>query len=148
MGKINFHFQSDSYKKKLGRLKERKEWLVEIAETHSFEVEEINYILVSDKDLLKINQTALNHDYYTDIITFDLSDKKGIIESDIYISIDRVEENANTFDIPFEEEMNRVLSHGLLHLLGYDDKDEASRQIMRGKEDEALQQYKNKFQKI
>jgi rRNA maturation RNase YbeY len=148
MGKINFHFQSDSYKKKLGRLKERKEWLVEIAETHSFEVEEINYILVSDKELLKINQTALNHDYYTDIITFDLSDKKGIIESDIYISIDRVEENANTFDIPFEEEMNRVLSHGLLHLLGYDDKDEASRQIMRGKEDEALQQYKNKFQKI
>jgi rRNA maturation RNase YbeY len=148
MGKINFHFQSDSYKKKLGRLKERKEWLVEIAETHSFEVEEINYILVSDKELLKINQTALNHDYYTDIITFDLSDKKGIIESDIYISIDRVEENANTFDIPFEDEMNRVLSHGLLHLLGYDDKDEASRQIMRGKEDEALQQYKNKFQKI
>jgi rRNA maturation RNase YbeY len=146
MGKINFHFQSDSYKKKLGRLKERKEWLVEIAETHSFKVQEINYILVSDKELLRMNQTALEHDYYTDIITFDLSDIRGVIESDIYISIDRVEDNANTLDIPFEEEMNRVLSHGLLHLLGYDDKDEASRQIMRGKEDEVLQQFKNKFQ--
>jgi rRNA maturation RNase YbeY len=80
-----------------------------------------------------MNRTHLDHDYYTDIITFDLSDSEPI-EGEIYISVDRVKENASTYGVSFEEELCRVMCHGLLHLIGYDDHSDADKQEMRAKE--------------
>ena len=98
----------------------------------------INYIFCSDDYLLTINQEHLNHDYYTDIITFDLSEKENNIESDIFISIDRVKENAKNNHVKFHIELYRVLIHGVLHLLGFNDKNEEEKLIMREKEDACL----------
>lgn len=94
----------------------------------------INYIFCSDDYLLEINRTALNHDYYTDIITFPLHEKEMPIEAEIYISIDRVKENAIGFNIPFNKELARVIAHGTLHLCGYKDKTKKEVEQMREKE--------------
>jgi probable rRNA maturation factor len=100
------------------------------------ELDNINYIFCSDSFLLDINIQYLQHDYYTDIITFDYSD--DYILSDIYISTDRVLENAKDLEIPFINEFYRILIHGVLHLVGFDDKDSQSKNIMTQKEDEFL----------
>ena len=113
--------------------------LVKICETHSFVIESLVYIHLTDEELLKLNQEHLNHDTYTDIITFDLSDKEGVIDGEIYISIDRVKENAQSFDCEFFTEYVRVASHGLLHLLGYGDKTTREAEKMREKEQEAIE---------
>lgn len=99
---------------------------------------QLNYIFCSDSYLLKINLHYLNHNTYTDIITFDNSDTPGLIEGDIYISIDRVDENSSKFGNTFENELHRVMIHGALHLLGYSDKSPKQKSIMRGKEDAYL----------
>ena len=102
-------------------------------------LESLSFIFCSDSYLLKINKQFLNHDYYTDIISFDLSEpKSALISGEIYISVDRVKENAKDMRISFEEEMKRVLFHGTLHLCGYRDKKKADVQQMRAKEDEYL----------
>ncbi|WP_421977568.1 rRNA maturation RNase YbeY [Roseivirga seohaensis] len=114
-------------------------WLKRIAETENSSIEEISYVFCSDDYLLKINQEYLDHDYYTDIITFDNRDNpKDPIESDIFISIDRVTENASDQNVSFELELKRVLAHGLLHLIGYNDKTEEEQQLMREKEEAYL----------
>lgn len=95
---------------------------------------ELNFIFCSDKYLLKINQEYLNHDYYTDIITFDYT-QKNLVSGDIYISIDRVKENATTYQVSFQNELLRVIIHGVLHLCGYKDKTRADARLMREKED-------------
>ena len=95
---------------------------------------EISYIFCSDEYLHKINVEYLQHDTYTDIITFDYSEM-NVISSDIFISIDRVKENALTYKKTFEEELNRVLIHGVLHLLEYKDKTDEESKLMRAKED-------------
>ena len=95
----------------------------------------INYVFCTDAMLLEINQNFLQHDYYTDIITFGLSEKNQPIEAEIYISIDRVKENASNLSIAYQQEMLRVLFHGALHLCGYKDKSKADIKLMRGKED-------------
>jgi rRNA maturation RNase YbeY len=95
---------------------------------------EMNFIFCSDKYLLKINQEYLQHDYYTDIITFDYT-QKNLVSGDIYISIDRVKENANTYKVSFQNELLRVIVHGVLHLCGYKDKTKAHARLMREKED-------------
>ena len=95
----------------------------------------INYIFCSDEYLLQINQSALNHDYYTDIITFPLSDKGQPIDAEIYISIDRVKENAPIHNTTFKQEIARVVAHGALHLCGYKDKAKKDVEIMREKEE-------------
>lgn len=110
-----------------------RSWLEKVAKTEDRAVENISYVFCSDDYLLEINKEHLNHDYYTDIITFPLNDDP--IVSDIYISVDRVKENAQNFDVPFEKELKRVLVHGLLHMLGYNDKDDEQQSIMRAKED-------------
>lgn len=92
----------------------------------------------SDEYLLEINKEYLDHDYFTDIITFDNSEEDNQLEGDIYISVDRVRENAATFHTDFDTEMRRVLIHGLLHLAGHDDTSEALKTAMRAKEDEYL----------
>jgi len=106
---------------------------------------DLNYIFMSDEELLKINQQYLNHDTYTDIITFDNSEDEGCIHGDIFISIDRVTENAENFKTEFETELRRVLAHGLLHLCGYKDKSEKEAELMRGMEENALENWKRTF---
>ncbi|WP_420576612.1 rRNA maturation RNase YbeY [Ekhidna sp.] len=119
------------------------DWISSIISSHQFSLEEINYVFCSDNYLLQINIDYLNHDYYTDIITFDNSDKPKVIESDIFISIERVKENAQDQNTLFEEELNRVMIHGVLHLLGYGDKTEEEKKAMREKEDACLSLLKN-----
>jgi probable rRNA maturation factor len=112
-------------------------WLELIAEREKFSVESISYIFCSDLYLLDINKQYLNHDYFTDIITFDYTDKT-FLSGDMFISIDRVIENAITYNVPFLNELYRVIVHGLLHLCGYKDKSDSDVILMRSKEDEAL----------
>lgn len=106
------------------------------------EVETINYIFCDDEYLLQMNQQYLNHDTLTDIITFELSPKGQPVVSDIYISVERVRENAKHFMVSFSDELLRVVFHGALHLIGYKDKSSEQVQVMREKEDEFLMNYR------
>ena len=112
-------------------------WIKSIVNKYGYKLGEINYIFCSDKYILEINRQYLNHDYFTDIITFNYNNDK-LISSDIYISIDTVAKNAEYYNVKFENELNRVMIHGILHLLGFDDKSEDEKIVMRKKEDEAL----------
>lgn len=115
-------------------------WLNEIVKSKGKSITQITYIFCSDEYLLNINQTYLSHDYYTDIITFPY--KQGTdIESDIFISIDRVKENAITFASNFERELLRVMAHGVLHLLGYKDKTEDDKMLMQEQENLAIDMF-------
>ncbi len=112
-------------------------WLSELAETEQKIIGELNYIFCSDEYLLKVNKDHLNHDYYTDVITFDYCEN-DIISGDIFISVDRIKDNAKTFKKTIENELNRVMAHGLLHLMGYKDKCEEDEKEMREMEEFAL----------
>lgn len=101
----------------------------------------IRYVFCSDDFLLEINRSSLNHDYYTDIITFDLSEPNQPIESEVYVSLDRVKENAQQQGFSFKDELCRVVFHGALHLCGYKDKKKEDILIMRKKEDYYLKQF-------
>lgn len=122
----------------LKQKQKHKDWLLLISKNESFEIKELNYIFSTDEFILKINQDFLDHDTLTDIITFDNSVEEGRIEAEIYISIERVRENASFEKTNFETELNRVMVHGLLHLCGYKDKTVEQLNLMRKKEDEAL----------
>lgn len=113
-----------------------RQWLKNQAAQEGFAIGELNYIFCSDEYLLQVNRDYLDHDYYTDIITFDNSEEDDKIEGDIFISVDRVADNAQQLGIPVEQEMRRVLAHGLLHLCGYGDKSPEEAQQMRSKEEE------------
>ncbi len=115
-----------------------EEWIADIIIQEGKLLKHINYIFCSDTYLLKINQEYLAHDYYTDIITFDSSNSIDVIEGDIFVSTDRVRENALTLGHSFFAELNRVLVHGVLHLLGYDDSSPDLQTQMRVKEDSYL----------
>ena len=101
----------------------------------------ITYVFCSDEYLLKLNKQFLNHDYYTDIITFDYSEE-NVVGGDIFISTDRVRNNSETYNQSYETELLRVISHGLHHLLKFNDKEESEIEIMRAKELELIQQMK------
>jgi rRNA maturation RNase YbeY len=105
------------------------------------QIEALQYVFCSDAYLLDINKRFLQHDYYTDIISFDLSDKKGLLIGDIYISIDRVKENAKTEGNLYMHELLRVIFHGALHFCGYKDKKPADAKMMRSMEDKWLKAY-------
>lgn len=96
---------------------------------------------MSDEELLEINQSHLQHDDYTDIITFDLSDTEASIDGEIYISVDRIQENAKKFNCSNEDELIRVISHGVLHLMGYKDKSEIDSQKIRDAENKSIEIY-------
>ena len=113
-------------------------WLRSIARKERARIGELNYIFCSDQYLLALNREHLGHDYFTDIITFDLSEDRGTMMGEIYISVDRVRENASTFGVSFSTELYRVMAHGLLHLLGYKDKKKEDKAKMRLKEDACL----------
>lgn len=125
---ISYHLTNES-----GLIK----WLEDVAIHYKKHISYINYVFCSDDYLLNINQTYLNHDYYTDIITFDQSENDGIA-ADIFISIDRVNENAQSFSISHEDELHRVLVHGLLHLIGFNDKSEEEKKEMKENEEACL----------
>lgn len=132
-----FFFKEDtSYQ--LRQRTEIRSWLNTIAKKEKYSILELNYIFCSDEYLLQMNRDFLDHDYYTDIITFDNSEVKGKIEGDIFISIERVRDNAQLQHSTFKDELHRVLVHGLLHLTGYKDKTNKEKEMMRKKEDTAL----------
>ena len=137
MGYINFFQEETDFE-----LKEESiiiTWLESVVEAEGQRIEEINFIFCNDEYLLSINKAYLDHDYYTDIITFDNRDNiSDHIEADIFVSIDRVKENAQNLNIQFELELSRVMVHGLLHLLGYHDKSEQEILQMREKEEAYL----------
>jgi rRNA maturation RNase YbeY len=119
-----------------------KKFIQTIAEKKGRPILSLNVIFCSDEYLLNINKQYLQHDYYTDIITFDLSEnKKGAITAELYISIDRVRDNAKQNKTPFYKEIHRVIFHGLLHLLGYKDKLKKDQILMRQMEDKLLADY-------
>jgi len=108
----------------------------------------ITYIFCSDEYLLNMNRQFLEHDYYTDIITFPLSETEKEIEAEIYISIDRVKDNAEKFKTEFLDELHRVIFHGVLHLMGYKDKTIVDKETMRNKENEWLRRFKTTLKGI
>ena len=121
-----------------------KEVIRDLFKKEKTRLEQLQYIFCSDDYLLEINKQHLNHNYYTDIITFDLSDKPNAVTGEIYISIDRVKDNAKTYNVPFKQELLRVIFHGALHLCGYKDKTEKDQTLMRKAEDKYLRYYLTK----
>jgi rRNA maturation RNase YbeY len=135
---ISFHTEGIQF-----NLKDKtilKKWITSVIEKKKRKAGELNFIFCSDEHLLGINKQYLDHDTYTDIITFDYSkeDEKLPVSGDIFISIDRVRENAGKFSKSFENELHRVLIHGTLHLLGYKDKSKAAKEEMTKEEDRSL----------
>lgn len=118
-----------------------KTFINKIFKKEGKQLSHLNYIFCSDDYLLNINRQFLNHDYYTDIITFDISEKSAPISGEIYISTDRVKENAELIGHPFRSELHRVIFHGVLHLCGYKDKSKAESTNMRKTEDYYLALY-------
>jgi rRNA maturation RNase YbeY len=115
-----------------------KAWLKKVAEKEGFKIKDLNYIFCTDEYLHKINLEYLDHDTYTDIVTFDNSEDEDTIEGDIFISIERVRENSQTLNTVFEEELKRVIVHGILHLFGYDDHSPEDKAEMRRLETEYI----------
>ncbi len=113
------------------------DWISRVIASEKKKEGEINYVFCDDEFLLNINQQYLNHDYYTDIISFDYS-VGNELHGDIFVSVERVKENAEDFNVTFEEELKRVIIHGVLHYCGYKDKSEADELAMRQKEDEKI----------
>ena len=115
-----------------------KAWIGEVVEKYGKTVGELYYYFCSDEKLLEINRERLGHDFYTDIVTFPLTDCETILSSEFCISVDRIKENAETFGRSFESELHRVIIHGVLHLIGFDDHTEEDEKEMREKEEESL----------
>ncbi len=136
---ITFSNQTISFK--LKNKAKLKAWVKLITEKEKHVLGTINYIFCTDDELLIINQKHLNHNTFTDIITFDYTEGKKI-NSDIFISIVRVLENSKKFKVTFDDELHRVLIHGILHLCGYKDKNKAYAELMRKKENAALSVFK------
>lgn len=131
---ISFAFQTTCTLKNRTIL---KQWIKSVIENNNKKVGEIAYIFCSDEQLLEINKEFLNHDYYTDIITFDYSET-DVVSGDMFISIDRIKDNAKILGVAYQEELHRVIIHGILHLLGNKDKTETESENMRKLEDECL----------
>ena len=132
-------FQVEKIKFNLKKKFTIKQWIAKVLQLEKKQVGQINFLFTNDEEILKKNIQFLKHNTYTDIITFNYC-KDKIINGDIIISIDRVKENAEKFKSDFEEELKRVLIHGVLHLCGYNDKKTADTELMRKKENWALKQ--------
>lgn len=132
------HFFEEGAQSKINQKRKIKDWIKLVAKEKGFYISTLNYIFCTDDYLLEINRNYLNHDTYTDIITFDQAEQKGEIEGDIYISIDRVKENATNLGVFYHQELLRVLIHGLLHLCELTDKSPKERKRMREEEEKAL----------
>jgi probable rRNA maturation factor len=131
---INFNYETDF---ELDNETLYSDWISAVISSESKKEGEINYIFCDDEYLHKINVDYLNHDDLTDIISFDYS-VGNELHGDIFVSVERVRENAGDFDVSFDEEMKRVMAHGILHYVGYKDKSDEDSQIMRNKENEKI----------
>jgi len=131
---IEYNFELDFH---LDDQTKFSEWISRIIVSEGFLLGDLSYIFCKDSYLLEINRKYLEHDTYTDIITFDYT-SGDLISGDIFISIDRVRENALEYNIEFQEELLRVMSHGILHLMGYEDKRDGDILVMRNKENEMI----------
>lgn len=134
---INFNYETDF---ELSNEEAIQQWLSKVIVSEDKKEGEINYIFCDDDYLLEINQQYLDHDTLTDIISFDYSVGKEL-HGDIFISVERVRENAIEFEVSFEDELLRVLSHGVLHYCGYKDKTESDEMVMRQKEEEKMKMF-------
>ena len=134
---ISFNYETDFL---LENEAHYEAWISRIIESEGFEEGEINYIFCDDEYLHKINVEYLDHDTLTDIISFDYT-VGNLIQGDIFVSIERVHDNASDFNVSFEDELKRVLSHGVLHYCGYKDKSPKDEALMRSKEDEKMQMF-------
>ena len=121
---------------------ETKRWLKFVAESEIRKIGDVNVIFCSDNYILDVNMKYLQHDYFTDIITFDYCEG-SVLSGDLFISVDSVRDNASFYQTEFSEELKRVIVHGLLHLIGYDDHSDSEQKLMRSKEDYYLSQWKN-----
>jgi len=134
---ISFNYETDF---ELENESHYEDWISRIIDSEGFEEGEINYIFCDDEYLHKINVEYLDHDTLTDIISFDYT-VGNLIQGDIFVSVERVKDNANYFKVSLEEELKRVLSHGVLHYCGYKDKSPKDEALMRSKEDEKMQMF-------
>ena len=134
---ISFNYETDF---ELDNVEQYEDWISRIIESEGFDEGEINYIFCDDEYLHKINVEYLDHDTLTDIISFDYT-VGNVLQGDIFVSIERVRDNANDFNVSFEEELKRVLSHGVLHYCGYKDKSPKDEALMRSKEEEKMQMF-------
>jgi len=131
---IHFNYETDF---ELSNETLYADWLSEVISSENKDLGDINYIFCDDEYLLQINRQYLDHDTLTDIISFDYSER-NTLQGDIFISVERVKDNASDFEVSFEEELKRVLVHGVLHYCGYKDKSEADERLMRQKEEEKM----------
>jgi len=131
---IEFNYETEFTLENEGAI---SNWISDVIKSENKKVGEINYIFCDDEYLLQINQEHLQHDFYTDIISFDYT-VGNEINGDVFVSVERVKDNAVDFNVSFEEELKRVLVHGVLHYCGYKDKSEADVLLMRSKEDEKI----------
>jgi rRNA maturation RNase YbeY len=134
---ISFNYETDF---ELENEAHYEDWISRIIESEGFDEGEINYIFCDDEYLHKINVEYLDHDTLTDIISFDYT-VGNLIQGDVFVSIERVQDNASDFNVSFEEELKRVLSHGVLHYCGYKDKSPKDEALMRSKEEEKMQMF-------
>lgn len=133
-------FSSHRTRFKLPNPKKTAAWIEKVAKTERSTIDSLSYVFCSDKYLLGINERYLHHDTFTDIITFDFTEGgSSSLEGEIYISVQRVRENAKKLGIDFSQELHRVIVHGVLHLVGYKDKSEKERKEMRKREDKYLE---------
>ena len=130
-------YQADGIKMPAIKKRETTEWIKAVAASYEKRIGEIAYIFCSDEKILEVNRQYLQHDYYTDIITFDY-DEDDVISGDLVISLDTVRTNAEKFGKDYTEELNRVIIHGILHLCGINDKGPGEREIMEANENKAL----------
>ena len=119
-----------------------KAWIGDVVEKYGKTIGELYYYFCSDEKLLEINRERLGHDFYTDIVTFPLTDCETILSSEFCISVDRIKENAETFSRSYESELHRVIIHGVLHLVGFDDLTNEEEKEMRKQEEISLELYK------
>lgn len=134
---ISFNYETDF---ELENEAQYEDWISRIIESEGFDEGDINYIFCDDEYLHKINVEYLDHDTLTDIISFDYT-VGNLIQGDIFVSVERVQDNAKDFNVSFEEELKRVLSHGVLHYCGYKDKSPEDEAVMRSKEEEKMQMF-------
>lgn len=138
MSRLPIHFFSEDISYTLKQKLLVRNWINQTILAEGYRLGELSFIFTSDEYLLKINREYLNHDNYTDIITFDNSDAEKLIKGDIFISIERIRENAGKFNVNERDELHRVMIHGTLHLLGYPDKGKEAKKVMTTKEDHYL----------
>lgn len=137
-------FQYESISKLNFKKTPVKQWIKYIIELHHKKLGDLAYMFCDDPTILKINKDYLNHDYFTDIITFDY-DELDIVSGDIFISVDTVRSNSKEYGVSFDNELLRVIIHGVLHLIGFDDTDDDKQAVMTQKENESLEIFYNKF---